>query len=204
MLQSLRRLLALGILTASVLFGAASAASAASLPFTNWTTSGSLTVAKLDQSVYLPPGSRFNGSLDLTTGQITGDVTIPQFTARFIVLGLPVDATLQFVESRPVSGHVTIGSPNTTISATAAAIIKIRRLSSPLLPLNLVGDSCQTSSPVVLPLNFNGPLNLTAGVTFRGTTTIPPLERCGLATPLLNLLMAGPGNPFSVSIAPPA
>jgi hypothetical protein len=57
---------------------------------------------------------------------------------------------------------------------------------------------------VVLPLNFTGPLSLSSPLTFSGTTAIPLLRGCGLATPLLNLLMAGPGNGFSVTIAPPA
>jgi hypothetical protein len=203
----LRRFFVLAVVTCAAMLGVVSAASAAIVSFTNWTTSGSLTVAKLRQKVNLPPGSTFNGSLDTSTGQLTGHVSIPQFTARLTVLGLPVDATLQFVEARPVAGTVALGSPNSTISATAAAIVKITRLDSPFLPiLNLAGDSCRTSSPVVLPLNATAPTSalLTSGVTFNGTTTIPLLEGCGLSTPLLNLLMAGPGNPFTVSIAPPA
>jgi hypothetical protein len=203
---SLRRLSSIAVVTIVAGLCAVSAASAATFSFTNWTTTGSLTVAKLRQSVPLPAGSTFNGSLDLTTGQLTGRVSIPQFTTRLSVLGAPVDATLQFVEAQPVSGTVTIGSPNSTINASASAIIKITRLSSPLLPvLNLAGNSCQTSSPVVLPLQATGPtFQLFSGVTFNGTTTIPLLEHCGLATPLLNLLMAGPNNPFTVSIAPPS
>lgn len=201
-----RRLLVVSVLTMAVGLTATTAASAADLvvPFNNWTVSGSLTIAKLGQSATLPPGATFNGSADLTTGTLTGDVSIPQFTSRLTVLGLPVDATLQFVEARPVSGTVTVGSGSATIAATASAFVKITRLSSPLLPLNLVGDRCQTSSPVVLPLNYTGPLSLTTGFTFSGTTTIPLLENCGLATPLLDALMAGPNNPFTVTIAPPA
>jgi hypothetical protein len=203
---SLRRLIITAVATTVAGLSAVSAASAATLSFTNWTTSGSLTVAKLHQSVKLPAGSTFNGSIDTTTGQLTGHVSIPPFTSRLTVLGVPVDATLQFVEAQPVSGTVTLGSPNSTVNASASAIIKITRLSSPLLPLlNLAGNSCQTSSPVVLPLNATGPTSqLLTGITFTGTTTIPLLQRCGLATPLLNLLMAGPNNPFSVSIAPPS
>lgn len=202
-----RRLLVTAVLTMAVGLAATSVASAADLvvPFSNWTVSGSLKAAKLGQSVTLPSGSTFNGSADLTTGTLTGDVSIPQFTTRLTVLGLPADATLQFVEASPVSGTVSLDSSGSvSIASTASAFIKITRLSSPLLPLNLVGNSCQTSSPVVLPLNFNGPLNLTTGFTFSGSTTIPLLQHCGLATPLLDALLSGPNNPFTVSIAPPA
>jgi hypothetical protein len=117
--------------------------------------------------------SNFNGSLELTTRQLTGHVTVPEFTTRLKALALPVDATLQLVEVQPVTGHVTCGSPNITIGATTSATLKIRRLSSSLLPLNLVGHACQTSEPVVLPLHYVGPPTLFTGFTFNGTTTIP-------------------------------
>lgn len=204
MLRSVRRTACAAWMAVAVGFVATSSASAAPIPLTNWTVSGSLTIAKLKQSATLPAGSTFNGAVDLTAGTVTGDVSIPQFTTRLYVLGLPVDATLQFTEARPVSGTVTLSAPNATISATAAEIVHITRLSSPLLPLNLVGNSCQTSAPVVLPLNVTGNAFtlLGSGFTATGTTTIPYLQNCGLATGLLDLLMSGPNNPFSVTLAP--
>ena len=206
MIGSARRLLVVAVVIASGLAAAVPAASADTvIPFTNWQVSGNLTLAKLHQSVNLPAGSTFNGSVDLTTNTISGNVNIPQFTSRLSVLGVPADATLQFVPVQPVSGTFTLGSPNSTITASTSAIIAIRRLSSPLLPfLNLVPPSCQTSSPVVLPLDFSGPVSLTSPLTFTGTTTIPLLRDCGLATPLLDLLMSGPGNAFTVTISPPS
>jgi hypothetical protein len=181
---------------------AAPAAQAAEIPFTNWTVKGKLTVAKLKQDVVLPPGSRFDAVLESTTQQLTGHVTVPRFTARFYVLGLPADATIDLVEAGPSTAKVVLGG-TTTIDGQSAFVIHIRRLSSPLLPLNLAGGSCRTSAPVVLPLHYRGPLDFVNGFTFSGTTTIPSLTGCGLATPLLNALMAGPNNPFNVNIAPP-
>jgi hypothetical protein len=199
---SLRRYGLAGLLVAVALLIAAPMASAAPMQLTNWKLTGSLTLAKLRQSVQFPPGSTFNGTLD--SGKLTGDVSIPEFNSRLTVLGLPVDTTLAIVESQPTSGTLTVGSGGQiTVDATASTFLKIRRLSSPLLPLNLVGNQCQTSAPVNLPLHFVGPLSA-SGFTFTGTTTIPPLTRCGLATPLLNQLMAGGGNAFTVTIAPPA
>ncbi len=205
MLRSLRRPIGAGWLAAAVLFLAASSASAATVPFNNWTVSGGLTIAKLHQSATLPAGSTFNGTADLTAGTITGNVSIPQFTTTLTVLGLPVNATLQFVQARPVSGTIVLNGVTATVSGTAADVVHITRLSSPFLPLlNLAGPRCQTSAPVVLPLEVTGNvLTLLAdGFTTSGKTTIPPLQGCGLATPLLNLLMAGPNNPFSITLAP--
>jgi hypothetical protein len=178
------------------------AAQAAEIPFPGWTVKGDLTVAKLKQKVTLPPGSRFDGVLDTTTQQLTGHVVVPRFTTRFTVLGVPADATLELVEAGPSTAKVVLGG-TTTIDGQSAFVIHIRRLSSPLLPLNLVRGSCRTSAPVVLPLHYKGPPDFANGFTFTGVTTIPSLTGCGLATPLLNLLMAGPNNPFSVTIAPP-
>ncbi len=180
----------------------APAANAAEIPFTGWTVKGDLTVAKLNQKVTLPPGSRFDGVLETTTQQLTGHVAVPQFTTRFTVLGVPADATLELVEAGPSTAKVVLGG-TTTIDGQSAFVIHIRKLKSPLLPLNLVGGNCRTSAPVVLPLHYSGPPDFAKGFAFTGTTTIPSLTGCGLATPLLNALMAGPNNPFSVAIAPP-
>jgi hypothetical protein len=206
MIGSARRLL---VVVAVISFGLAAGVPVASadtvIPFTNWQVSGNLSLAKLHQSVNLPAGSTFNGSVDLTTSTVAGNVNIPQFTSQLSVLGVPADATLQFVPVQPVRGRFTLGSPNSTITASTSAIIRITRLSSPLLPiLNLVPPTCETASPVVLPLDFNGPLSLSSPLSFTGTTTIPLLRGCGLATPLLDGLMSGPGNAFTVTISPPA
>jgi hypothetical protein len=197
-----RRLLGLAVLVSAAL--AAAPASAATLPFDNWTVSGTLTIKKLQQSVSFPPGSAFNGSSDLTAGTLTGHVTVPTFTAHLKVLGLPVDATLELIEAAPVSGTVKLGGAFVAISSTSSFYIRIRRLASPLLPLNLVASRCQTSSPVTLALLYWDRLDLAKGFRFTGTTTIPPLTGCGATTPLLNSLMAGPGNAFDVKLAPPA
>jgi hypothetical protein len=206
MIGSARRLLVVAAVIASGLAAGVPAASADTvIPFTNWQVSRNLSLAKLDQSVNLPARSTFNGSVDLTTDTLSGNVNIPQFTSQLSVLGVPADATLQFVPVQPVIGTFTLGSPNSTIAASTSAIIRIARLSSPLLPiLNLVPPSCETASPVVLPLDFSGPVSLTSPLTFRGTTTIPLLRDCGLATPLLDGLMSGPGNAFTVTISPPS
>jgi hypothetical protein len=198
-----RKLVVLAV-TGFTLAVCAPAASAAQLPFVNWQVSGKLHLAKLDQDVNLPRGSTFNGSLDFTTNRVTGHVAIPRFTQRLTVLGaVPVDATLELVEAFPVSAKAKLGG-TTTIDGQDLFTVYIRRLQSPLLNLNLVSNQCRTSTLVLLPLHYAGPLDLTNGFTFNGTTTIPQLTDCGVSTALLNLFMAGPGNSFSVRISPPA
>jgi hypothetical protein len=128
---------------------------------------------------------------------------VPVFKARLTVFGIPADATLELVETSPVSGTVVLGG-TTTIDGTSSFLIRIRKLASPYLPLNLVASRCQTAEPVTLQLHYSGPPDFANGFAFAGATTIPRLTGCGLTTPLLTALMSGPGNPFSVRIAPPA
>src|SRR5215207_5376 len=140
-IETARRAVRFTVALAAVGWGAP-AAQAAEIPFANWTVKGSLTVAKLGQDVKLPPGSAFNGTLDTTTQQLTGHVTVPRFTTRFTVLGVPADATLDLVEAGPSTAKVVLGA-NTTIDGQSAFVIHIRKLRSPLLPLNLVGSYCR-------------------------------------------------------------
>jgi hypothetical protein len=203
MTSRLRRAAVVVAVLAAILAYSAPTAAAAEIRFTNWVVSGNLHLKKLNQDVVLPPGSAFNGVLDTTTSRLTGHVTVPRFTSRLRVLGtVPADATIDLVEAAPASARVVLGG-TTTIDGSASAFVFIRRLQSPLLPLNLVSSQCRTSAPVVLPLRYSGPPDFVNGFTFRGTTTIPPLTRCGLATSLLTLFMSGPDNGFSINIKPP-
>jgi hypothetical protein len=203
MLARRRRFGLAGVVVVLSTLALAAPASAQTVPFPNWDVKGTLTIKKLGQNVAFPAGSKFNGTLDAATKKLTGHVTVPTFKARLRVLGFPVDATLELVETSPVAGTVTLGG-TTTIDATTSFVIRVRRLASPYLPLNLVASRCQTADPVTLLLHYSGPPDFAKGFAFNGTTTIPRLTGCGLTTPLLTLLMSGPGNAFSVSIAPPA
>jgi hypothetical protein len=186
-----------------VVVGALAAAGAASadvvVPLQNYVVGGTLGLAKLDQNVTLPSGSSFNGSADLTTGQLSGHVSIPTFTATIRVLLIPTQATLQLVEAQPVTGTFTLNSNGTvTVASTTSSTIYIRRLG--VGPLS-VPSTCRTAAPVALALNSTG--TLSGGFRFQGTTTIPPLTGCGLLGPTLSLLLSGPENPYNLTLAPP-
>lgn len=175
------------------------------ISFNNWKVAGNLGVKKLDQDIVLPDGSTFNGSANLTTGTLTGHTTIPDFDATFKVLGIPQRASLSIKEAAPTTGTLT-GHPDGTVTtdATVSSIIRIKKLSIGLLGIP-PGANCHSSSPVVLPLHSTDdlgsiPIN---GTQFSGTYTITNFTGCGLLTPVLNTLMAGPNNPFTVSLKPP-
>ena len=170
------------------------------LPFTNYQVGGSLTVKKLNQSITLPDGSTFNGSANLTTQQLSGHVSIPEFTSTIRVLGIPTQVTTKLDEAQPVQGSITV-EPNFDIHirSTTSAILRIKKLRLGLLG---VPTTCRTAEPVQLTLNYDGPLSYP--LHFKGATTIPPLTGCGLLGPTLGALLSGPGNEYDITLAPPA
>ena len=109
--------------------------------------SGSLTVKKLNQSITLPDGSTFNGSANLTTNQLSGDVFIPEFTSTIRVLGVPTRVTTKLDQAQPVQGTVALDSAGVHIRSTSSAILRIKRLRLGLLS---VPTTCRTAEPIVL------------------------------------------------------
>ncbi len=199
--MSRMRKTALGAI-AAILTTAAITAPAASadvvLPFKDYRVGGSLTVKKLDQSVTLPQGSTFNGRANLTSHRLRGDVFVPEFTSTIEVAGVPTEVTTELEQVRPVHGSINVDSSAAHIRSKTTAILHIRSLSIGGLS---VPTTCQTAEPLELKMNFDGPLLFP--IAFDGTTTIPPLRRCGLLGPTLTLLMSGPDNPFHLTLAPP-
>ncbi|MGH2981998.1 MAG: hypothetical protein ACRDKV_08155 [Solirubrobacterales bacterium] len=173
------------------------------IPLNNWQVGGSLGVKKLNDDIQLPPGAVFNGGI---TPQLTvaGHTTIPDFTTTVNLLGLlPNHISLSITEAAPTTGTVRANPDGTTTTkVTVSSDIRIKSLRAGVLPVP-VGRNCHTSSPVVLNLEDTGPIDLLNGFAFDGTYTIPKLTGCGLVTPTLNLLMAGPNNPYSLTLKPP-
>jgi hypothetical protein len=191
--------------TAAVLAACAVSVPAASaadvvLPFTNYQVGGTLTLAKLGQSIALPAGSTFNGSANLTTHQLSGHVSIPEFTSTIRVLGIPTQVTTKLEEAQPLQGTVDVDPDFTThIRSSTSAILRITRLRLGLLS---VPTTCRTADPIPLTLNYDGPFAFP--LVFDGTTTIPRLTGCGLLGPTLGLLVSGPGNTYHLTLSPPA
>ena len=193
---------ALGAAAAIVVSGAVSAPAANAdviIQFNNYQVGGSLTVKKLDQDVNLPAGSTFNGTANLTTHRLDGHVAIPRFTSTITIAGIPTQVTTQLKEVHPVKGTLTLGQSATQINATTSAWLYIRKLHLGELS---VPTTCRTANPILLHMDFDGPLFYP--IAFDGTTTIPPLIHCGLLGPTLSTLMSGPDNPYHLTLAPPA
>jgi len=173
------------------------------IPLNNWQVGGSLGVKKLNQDIQLPPGSVFNGGITSQLG-IEGHTTIPDFTTTIKLLGLlPNHIGLSITETAPTTGTIQPNPDGTaTTKVTVSSNIRIKSLRVGVLPVP-VGRNCHTSSPVILNLADTGVLDVFSGFAFEGIYTIPKLTGCGLVTPTLNLLMAGPNNPYALTLKPP-
>ncbi len=197
----------LAVLMALVLagFGLATAAPTASadtvIPI-SWTVNASTTLKSLNLSVTVPPGT-FTGQVDLTTGALTGNLALPPASKTISLAGIPLaTATFAMKENGPITGHVDLATQTVTVNASFTFAITSATLS--LAPhLNLVGNNCRGVSPITV--DMSGPVNLTGASTFTSTYTVPKFTGCGLLiTPILNLIIPGPGNAFTATFAPPA
>jgi len=168
-------------------------------PF-NYDVDATTHLKTLNQDVTVPTGT-FSGVIDITTGVLGGDIALPPAESTFNLAGVGlVTADMQITETQHVTGTLNVST--FAVSATAVFNIFITSLHPTATPtVNLVGNSCQTSTPV--SVTMQGTANLSGSSTFSGTYTIPPLQNCGALTTALNQVIAGPGNTFTATAYPP-
>jgi hypothetical protein len=156
---------------------------------------------KLNQTVTVPPGT-FTGSIDLTTATLTGTIALPPATLSLKLAGIVplVTATVKIVQTKPVTGTVDLSTSPFQVVATSTFNIQITRATAGILPINLVGNQCTTSTPI--SVTMRGAAQPGQPASFSGPFTIPPLKTCGLTTAALNLVVPGPGNTFSAKATP--
>jgi hypothetical protein len=147
-------------------------------------------------------GGSFVGEVDLGTGALTGDLSLPPAETSFEVLGLGLaDVGFAVEPTAPTTGTVDLST--LTVTMTSTFDIKLTHVSPAGVDLiNLVGDHCRTREPITL--TATGPVDLVNGSTITGEFSIPRFERCGLLTFGLNLLLPGDGNTFSATASPRA
>jgi hypothetical protein len=155
------------------------------------------TLATLNQTVTLSTGS-FVGTVN-TKGKVKGHLSIPDTTAPVKLAGVGLaDVTVGFAPTRPITGSLNIGSMK--IKATSTQYILVQRVAPLGLPVNLVGNSCSTSVPVVI--KFIGQIAPTGVVSVSGTYTIPSFVHCQGIAEALDLAVSGSGNSFRATLTP--
>jgi hypothetical protein len=194
-----RRVLVTAVTVSAVVAASAALASPATadpifhLHYPNVT--GSTFIAKPKVTAAIPQ-STVDADLDLATGNLTGSAQIPDFPVTIKVAGLlPVTSIGRMVPAGPLTGSLT-----STLTTTATFTLVLVRVFPPGLPsLNLVPPGCQTRTPISVTMTNTTPINI-FDTTIAGTYTIPRFEHCGLLTPLINLLLPGPGNTLTLRL----
>lgn len=158
-------------------------------------TTGSTHIAKPNVTAAIPK-SVVDAQLDLATGNLTGQVQVPDFPVTIKLLNaVPVTAVTRLV---PV-GNLT-GSLNGTLTTTTSFTLRLIKVYQPALPkLNLVPSTCRTASPTTATLRNTTPVDL-FDTTVAGTYTIPRFTGCGALTAVLDLLLSGPGNGLTLRL----
>lgn len=190
------------LLTASTL-GSASMATATTPKASNlypidYVVKATTTLAKLHQTVTVPPGT-FKGSLNFDNFQLKGNLKLPPASTTVSLAGVGLaTATFELSATKPVTGKVNLSTLKVT--STASFNVLVTSVKPLGLPVNLVGNNCGTSKPV--SVTFSGKFSFSGTSSFSSDYTIPELQTCGPLTPALNLVIPGPNNVFSAKFAP--
>ena len=200
-----RRLLAAAAAVATagtaLLVGGASSASADTTIPLSWRLDVTSTVKRINQPITFPQGS-FDATLDVDTATITGDADIPAGTTTMKLGSLPLAAvTVQVVPAGQTVAKVVVDGPVWHVTAKQRIALQITSIRPLGLPVNLVpSTTCRTS---VFTQTLRGTLDFSktgpgspSDYHLKGKYTIPSFSGCGLATPIVNALIPGAGNPI--------
>ena len=158
---------------------------------------GFLTIRKTSTRVPLRGSLALRAHLD--SGLFTGDLALDPADVSRTVLGVPVfSATVQIAAGSPVIG-VLDQEGRVFATVTVDAVIADARAAGRRL---ITGCSCRTSDHAVVPLRSRPGFNLEHGGRLVGSYRRPPFTGCGWLTPVVNLLVAGPGNAVVIDLVP--
>lgn len=168
-----------------------------------WPLIGAIGLKTLGQSVALPGDSTFTADTDITAQTIKGTLAIPSFTTNLKIVGLPADVKLQVTPVGETTGTASLDDDG-QLHVHGMAKVNIKVVSAGVSVLQ-IPFGCQTSAPVNLPIDFDGPISSlgNGGLRFSGTTTFPNMTGCGLFTGLFTTLMSGPGQTYNFMVKPP-
>jgi hypothetical protein len=145
------------------------------------------------------PQSVITTQVDLTNGTLTGQAKIADITAHLSILNIGVTSTVSIVPATDLTG--TIDFTNQKLSTTTNFTIAVKNVHLDALPnLNLVTPGCTTAKTSSATLTNTTPIDIFNGTTVTGSFSVPAFTHCGLATPLLTLLLSGGGNTLTLDL----
>jgi hypothetical protein len=161
---------------------------------------GFLTVRK--DSLRVPLSGSLTVHADPDSGLFSGDLALNPSTVSRAVLGARLtSATVQIEADAPVIGRID-AEGRMFATVTVEAVIAAAHVAGWAL---ISGDAaCRTATHAVVPLRSEPGFNLEKGGRLAGRYQRPPFTGCGWITPVVNLLVAGPGNAAVIDLIPAA
>lgn len=165
-----------------------------------WPLTATVGLKTLGQTVYLPATSTFTATTDITAKTLNGTLNVPDFKQSLKIIGIGSQIGMKVTANGATTGTASLDNAGKLhVHGKAYADIAITSVSG--IP---VGE-CKTVTPVVFPLDFDGPVSSlgNGGLTFTGTTTFPQVKGCFISA-ILSAMMSGSGQTYSFTVAPPA
>ena len=160
---------------------------------------GFLTVRR--DSLRVPLSGSFRVNADPDSGLFSGDLALRQSIISRTVLGASLfSATVQIEAESPVIGRVDPEGRMFAAVTVDAVISNVHAAGQALIR----DGSCRTATHAVVPLWSKPGFNLEGGGRLIGRYHRPPFTGCGWITPVVNLLIAGPGNAVVIDLLPDA
>lgn len=198
------KIMAAPALAVMLIITGAAAAHAAPLDIT-YDANGSTTVSTTGSTLPLGP-TTLSTTLEFTTGEFTGSMTLPSAHTSFYAIGfVPMSADVTFIEAAPVTGKLSAHPEGggSYVTATARYYVKLSNVKAVGFP-TFVGDSCRTKDPVSITVSTppGERFQVFSGGNLSGSYSIGNFENCGLMTFLVNALVPGAGNEVTFSLSP--
>jgi hypothetical protein len=160
---------------------------------------GFLTVRR--DSLRVPLSGSFVVDADPDSGLFSGELVLRPSAISRAVLGASLfSATVQIEAESPVIGRIDAEGRMFAAVTVDAVIADVHAAGWPLIR----DGSCRTTTQAVVPLQSKPGFCLERGGRVVGRYQRPPFTGCGLITPVVNLLIAGPGNAVVIDLIPRA
>lgn len=164
---------------------------------TEYEVRGFLTVRR--DSLRVPLHGSLTVRAEPGTGHFTGNLVLRPATVSRRVLGVSLfGATVRIDAESPVAGRIDEHGQMSATVTVDAALTAVRLAGWTLTG----GGSCRTATHAVVPLRSRPGFAMANGGRLAGRYQRPPFTGCGWLTPVINLLVAGPGNAAVIDLIP--
>ncbi len=164
---------------------------------TEYEVRGFLTVRR--DSLRVPLHGSLTVRAEPGTGHFTGNLVLRPATVSRRVLGVSLfGATVRIDAESPVAGRIDEHGQMSATVTVDAALTAVRLAGWTLTG----GGSCRTATHAVVPLRSRPGFDMANGGRLAGRYQRPPFTGCGWLTPVINLLVAGPGNAAVIDLIP--